>query len=155
VTSWHGLSIKNKIIGWRGKTSTWIDVYECDLELGKFVDHFHVLSRRCLRRRKGLLWQKETCKRWTGGKSLWDMVFQTHEDALDENFRTLSSGKTETRRREHSVNTYHKIWRNDDRILLHTWLSFERLNYFENLGCVVKIPKSFGRIKQQNKQGWI
>jgi len=46
---------------------------------------------------------KETCKRWTGGKSLWGMVFQTQEDARDEIFRTLSSGKTETRPREHSV----------------------------------------------------
>jgi len=54
---------------------------------------------------RGLLCQKETCKRWTGGKSLWGMVFQTHEEARDEIFRTLSSGKKETRRREreHSV----------------------------------------------------
>ena len=27
--------------------------------------------------------------------------------------------------------------------------------YFENLGCVVKIPKSFGRTKPQNKKGWM
>jgi len=47
--------------------------------------------------------QKRPAKRWTGEKSLWGMVFQTHEDASDEIFRTLSSGKTETRPREHSV----------------------------------------------------
>jgi len=37
----------------RGKRRTWLDVHECDLELGKFVEHFHVLSRRCLGRCKG------------------------------------------------------------------------------------------------------
>jgi len=52
---------------------------------------------------RGLQCPKETCKRWTGGKSHWGMVFHTHEDARDEIFRTLSSGKTKTRRREHSV----------------------------------------------------
>jgi len=51
---------------------------------------------------RGLHCPKETCKRWTGGKSLWGMVFQTHEDARHEIFRTLSSDKTETRSREHS-----------------------------------------------------
>ena len=39
----------------------------------------------------------------------WSMVFRlehglsNHEDARDEVFSTLSSGKTETRRREHSI----------------------------------------------------
>jgi len=51
---------------------------------------------------RGLQCLKETWRRWTGGKSLWDMVFQTHEDARDEIFRTLSSGKKETRPKEHS-----------------------------------------------------
>jgi len=51
-----------------------------------------------------------------------------------------------------AFNTYPKIWSNDDRILLPKWLSFERLKYFENLGCVVKIPKSFGRTKGQNRK---
>jgi len=44
---------------------------------------------------RGLQCPKETCKRWTGGKSLQGMVFQTHEDARDEIFRTLYSGKIE------------------------------------------------------------
>jgi len=52
-------------------------------------------------------------------------------------------------------NTYLKIRSNDDRILLQKWLSFERLKYFENLGCVLEIPKSFGQTKPQNKKGWI
>ena len=34
----------------RGKTRTRFHVQECDLELGKFVEHLHVLSKRCLRR---------------------------------------------------------------------------------------------------------
>ena len=65
---------------------------------------------------RGLQCPKETCKRWTGGKSLWGMVFQTHEDARDE-FSAPSlvvkydAGNT-------MLNTYLKIWSNDDRILL-------------------------------------
>jgi len=39
---------------------------------------------------------KETCKRWMGGNSLRGVVFQTHEDARDAIYCTLSSGKTET-----------------------------------------------------------
>jgi len=41
------------------------------------------------------------------------------------------------------------------RILIQKWLSFERFNYCESLGCVVKSPKSFGQTKPQNKKGWI
>jgi len=52
---------------------------------------------------RGLQCPNETCKRWTGRKMLGDTFFQTHDDARDQNFRTLSSGKTETRRREHRV----------------------------------------------------
>jgi len=39
-------------------------------------------------------------------------------------------------------NSYLKIRSNDDKILLQKCLSFERLKYYENFGCVVKIPKS-------------
>jgi len=57
----------------------------------------------------GLQCPKETCKRWTGVKSLWGMVFQTHEDARDEIFRTLSSGKKETRTREYCLTPISKF----------------------------------------------
>jgi len=49
--------------------------------------------------------------------------------------------------------SYLKIRSNDERILLQKWLSFERLKYFQNLGCVVEVLKSFGRTKPQKKKG--
>jgi len=56
-----------------------------------------------LRCRKGLAVPERDLQKIEGRKMLRGMVFQTHEDARDEIFRTLSSGKTEARRREHSV----------------------------------------------------
>ena len=50
----------------------------------------------------GLLRLKETCQRWTGRKSHYGMFFPTPEDACDQILRTFSSGKIETRLREHS-----------------------------------------------------
>jgi len=49
--------------------------------------------------------------------------------------------------------SYLKIRSNDERILLQKWLSFECLKYFQNLGCVVEVPKSFGRTKPHKKKG--
>ena len=39
---------------------------------------------------RGLLCTKETCKRWTGWKSLYEMVFQTLEDAREDLVSTFS-----------------------------------------------------------------
>jgi len=67
------------------------------------VENFHVFPTIYLQRRKGPAVPKETCKRRTGRKSLVDTFFQTHNNARDQLFRTLPSGKTETRWREHRV----------------------------------------------------
>jgi len=49
-----------------------------DLGLCKFVvENFHVLSTSYLRCRKGPQCPKETCKIWTGRKSIGDTFFQT------------------------------------------------------------------------------
>jgi len=47
---------------------------------------------------RGLRCPKETCKIWTGRKSIG--ISLNHDDQL---FRILPSGKTRTRRREHMV----------------------------------------------------
>jgi len=52
---------------------------------------------------KGPAVPERDLQKMDGRKIDLGLVFQTHEDARDENFRTLSSGKTQTRRREHSV----------------------------------------------------
>jgi len=89
---------------------------------------------------RGLLCPKETCKRWTGWKSHYGMVFQTPEDARDQNFRTFSSGKTETLLMEHfgyllSQNS-EQGWQEVDSE--NDFLSnFERWKCFLSQGCVV------------------
>ena len=60
---------------------------------------------------RGVQWPKETCKRWAGWKSLYDMVFQTLDDASEDHVSTFShpsqcNDKTESRGREHRVPIY-------------------------------------------------
>jgi len=69
-------------------------VHECDLELGKFVEHFHVLSRRCLRCCKGFAVPERDLQKMDGRKIALGQEFHTHEDARHEIFCTLSSGRT-------------------------------------------------------------
>jgi len=60
-----------------------------------------------MRRRKGLAVPERDLQKIDGRKIALGYGISIprlgHEDALDEIFRTLSIGKTETRRREHSV----------------------------------------------------
>ena len=68
---------------------------ECEQGMCKSVEYFHVYPTSYLRRRKGPAVPTETCKRWSGRKSLGDTFFQTHDDARDQLVRTFPSGKTE------------------------------------------------------------
>ena len=72
------------------------NAHECDLGLGKFVKHFHVLSRRCLRRHNGPALLERDLQKMDGRKIALGHGLSNHEDARKEIFRTLSSGKTET-----------------------------------------------------------
>jgi len=67
-------------------------MYECNLGLGKFVEHFHTLSRRFLRRRKGPAVPERDLQKMNGRKIALGHGLQTHEDARDEIFCTLYSG---------------------------------------------------------------
>jgi len=93
-------------------------VHECDLELGKFVEHFHVLSRRCLHRRKVLAVPERDLQEMDGRKIALGHVFQTNEDSHDEIFRTLSVVK----QKHNAGNTLFKpfltIRSDDDKIFL-------------------------------------
>ena len=51
---------------------------------------------------RGLQCPKQTCKRRTGWKLHYGMVFQIPEETCDQSFHTFPSGNTETRLREHS-----------------------------------------------------
>jgi len=86
VTRRHRLSSKNQLQGYFEKGRTWLDAHECDLGLGKVVENFHVGGRRSLRCRRGPAVPERDMQRWTGRKSLYDMVFQTLEDACDQFF---------------------------------------------------------------------
>jgi len=97
VKRWH-----NCMSLWEAKETS-KDGQVCDLGLRKFVEYFHVFPTSYLRRCKGPAVRKETCKRWKGRKMLCDTFFRTHDDARDQIFRTLSSGNTEIRQREHRV----------------------------------------------------
>ena len=66
------------------------------------VENFYVLSRRCSRRHKGPAVPERDLQKMDERKIDFGLVFQTHEDARDEIFRTLSIGKSQ-RRSEHSV----------------------------------------------------
>ena len=85
----------------REKKRTWIDAHECDLGLGKLMEHFHFLSGKWLRRRKGPAVPERDLQKMDGRKIALGHGLSNHEDARDEFSCTSSSGKT--RRREDSV----------------------------------------------------
>ena len=59
-----------------GVNETTKDVHVYDIGLCKFVEYFHVLRVTCAAAR-ALQCPKETCKIWTGRKSIGDTFFQT------------------------------------------------------------------------------
>jgi len=91
-----------KIACFWGVNETSKDEHVYDLGLCKFVEYLHVFPTIYLRRQRGLQCTKETCKIWTGRKSIGDTFFQTTMTHV-MNFSIFTSGKTGTRRREHRV----------------------------------------------------
>jgi len=86
VTRRHRLSSKNQLQGWFEKGITWLDAHECDLGLDKVVEDFHVGARRSLQCRRGPAVPERDLQKMDRWKSLYDMVFQTLEDACGQFF---------------------------------------------------------------------
>jgi len=99
----------------------------------------------------GLQCPKETCKRWTGGKLLWGMVFQTTRTHV-MNFPAPrpvvkhDAGKTAFR-------SYLKIRTNDVRDFTPKMIFLRTFEIFESLGCVVKCPILGDELNHQTKEG--
>jgi len=96
---------------------------------------------------RGLQCPKETCKRWTGGKLLWGMVFQTTRTHVMK----VSAPCPVVKQKQDAGNTvfssYLEIRTNDDRDFTPKMTLLRTFQIFWEIGMCSKMPNPRRRTK--------
>jgi len=141
VTRWHGLSRKNKLRLFGGETRMWLDAHECDVE---FVEHLHVWSRRCLRRRKGPAVLERDLQEMDGRKIDWGHGLWNPWGARDEIFAPCLVVKQKHDAVNIVFDPYLKIRSNDHKDFAPKMTFFRTFKISWEFGMCSKKPQILG-----------